>query len=699
MSSSVRLLDTTLRDGSYVVDFQFTAQDTVIIAGELENAGLRLIEIGHGLGLHASNCGKGRAAESDEAYLEAAASVLKASDWGTFFIPGIGRPEDLQMAVRYGMKFVRIGTNVTEVESALPLIELAKSLGFWVSCNFMKTYALPEAEVAKHAALVQRAGADIAVVVDSAGGMLPEDVARYMNAMRSEADIAIGFHGHDNLGLAIANTLKAVECGAAVIDSSLLGIGRSAGNAMTEIMVLLLKKKGLDLNIDAKKLMDLSERVIKPMMQRHKHDPISMTAGYAQFHSSYLGTILSYAERYRLDPRDLIIRVCERDQLEAPDELVQQIAKGLADEKPQQGRTRVVQVPFYKAALTDPSESKPIVELVLRELKKATAKYGKRSVFSIIRPLEPGIGSYVARFIQERFSYVIGSAEIATVEELKRLLGQLDGEVDYILLDDESGTNHSDEFYVLAKAHVYKSNVMRYKDTDLRVRGTCAEIEELCISLSGKKVTLVGVNSLALKLACYLLERGAEVVLTGDTPEILQQVVVSLKNLPLVNQGAGTIAYSAVGRDAAAGAFIMVGCAPKIPTIMPEMIDAMDRLGLVVDMGVGSLSSAAIKRGSQLGIRMIRVDMRAAIASEIVHILGVQDVAHRMMGRGEISGVPVVAGGMIGERGDIIVDSIDQPTQVIGIADGSGYVLYEWSADDRLRMQRVEAELVKNILG
>jgi 4-hydroxy 2-oxovalerate aldolase/long-chain acyl-CoA synthetase len=79
MKQEINLLDTTLRDGSYSINFQFTASDTSLIASGLEQAGLKFIEIGHGIGLRASESGRGTAAELDEDYLRAAAeSVRKA---------------------------------------------------------------------------------------------------------------------------------------------------------------------------------------------------------------------------------------------------------------------------------------------------------------------------------------------------------------------------------------------------------------------------------------------------------------------------------------------------------------------------------------------------------------------------------------------------------------------------------------------
>ena len=127
-NKDVKVLDVTLRDGSYVIDFQFTEQDTAIICSLLESAGIDWIEIGHGVGLNGSNKGYGTAACSDEEYIQAASENLKHAQWGTFFIPGIGTFDDIKMAASYKMPFIRVGTNITDFKKAIPYIELAKIL-------------------------------------------------------------------------------------------------------------------------------------------------------------------------------------------------------------------------------------------------------------------------------------------------------------------------------------------------------------------------------------------------------------------------------------------------------------------------------------------------------------------------------------------------------------------------------------------
>jgi len=331
-SRSPRILECTLRDGSYSINFQFTAVDTSVICSELEKTGFEMIEVGHGIGLNASKTGNGVAAETDEAYLRAAADVLSKAKFGMFCIPGIARLEDIDMAAEYGMGFIRIGTNVNEAEQAKSYIERAKKHGMFVAANFMKSYATLPADFAQKAKLSQSFGADVLYIVDSAGGMLASDLEDYFHAVRSVCDIPLAFHGHNNLGMAVAHTIRAVELGAIMVDTTLQGIGRSSGNAPTEIVVALLKRMGLDSGIDLLGVMDVGEKYIKPLMKASGLDSLDMIAGYAQFHSSYIGIIREYSIKYRIDPRRLIMGLCEKDRVNAPRDLVDQIARNISTE-------------------------------------------------------------------------------------------------------------------------------------------------------------------------------------------------------------------------------------------------------------------------------------------------------------------------------------------------------------------------------
>jgi len=680
----LQLLECTLRDGSYVIDFQFTERDTMIIAAALENAGIDLIEIGHGVGLNASAAGKGVAAATDEAYLRAAARTLKRARWGMFFIPGIGRHEDLEMAADYGMHFVRVGTNASEVDQSREYIEHAKRLGLFVSANLMKSYTMPPAELAEQGSLSAQFGADLVCVVDSAGGMMPEDVRAYISAMRAGVDVPVGFHGHDNLSLGVANVLAAIDAGATYVDSTLRGMGRGGGNPATEVLVTVLKKRGLDLGVDLNRLMDLSERIIKPMLPSSGLDPIDITSGYAQFHSSYLKTILKYADAYEVDPRDLIVAVCEVDQTYAPDDLVEQIAKRLQS-------TRAAGEPLGSAALDihlDMSPGELTAAGLAGRVKSEATKRGKRSVINIVAAQQRSRMAAISPFIQEEFDYVIGSLEIGAADQLEPVLRQVDGIVDVLLVDANQREFLPDTLASAARQSAQKSRVLAYSDAELWARTVMYELKALATE-PGAPIVIAGSRPEATRLAAHLADQGVRLVLSGGASAELEATASALR--ALAGKGARieveTNLATAVSAAAAVAAFHS-----DRPLIDREVVARVRPSTIIFDATIGSVDEDAIALAVERGIRIIRPDMRAAMAGELAAQLGTAETTRKLMGRGEIAGFPVVAGGLVGALGDVVVDSISSPTRVVGIADGRGRLLTSAAGYDD-RMRTVEAAL------
>lgn len=325
-----KILDCTLRDGSYVNHFQFGVHETRYVCSELEKCGIEYIEVGHGLGLGAYRLGgEYAAAATDEEYLGAAAEAVKKSVFGTFCIPDIAKLEDIDTASKYGMKLIRIGTNVDAVESSRPFVERAKKYGMTVCANYMKSYSASPEDFVKKVRLSKSYGVDIIYLVDSAGGMLPKQVESYIRTVRDSVDMKIGFHGHNNLGLALANSLVALDMGAYFIDCSMQGLGRSGGNAATEQFVIIMSKLGNSHGIDIFRLMDLGFNTIQPLLQQTGLNPIDIISGYAMFHSSYMPLIRKFSLKHDVDPRLLIIELCKIDQVNADPVLIEKIAAGL----------------------------------------------------------------------------------------------------------------------------------------------------------------------------------------------------------------------------------------------------------------------------------------------------------------------------------------------------------------------------------
>lgn len=663
----IAILECTLRDGSYAIDYQFTAEDTAIIAAGLEDAGFRFIEIGHGLGLNASNAGEGVAAASDEDYLKAAASVLKNAKFGMFFIPGIGRAEDLKMAADYGMEFIRIGTNAPEAAKAEKYIKQAKRLGMTVSSNLMKSYALSPKELAEKARFVEDWGADIVYIVDSAGGMLPTEIKDYIEAVKAKTkSIEIGLHPHNNLSLAVANTLAAIEAGATMVDSCLQGMGRSGGNAQTEILVLVLEKIGYNLGIDPIKVMDLGKKLINPLLHRAGVDPIDVTSGYAMFHSKFLKNVYKAANKHGLDPRELIIESSKRSVVNVPEELVMSIGEELKEkEKEKKGNAEIsirkIEFESDEDALNAGERAKKIAS----ELFSLSKKTGKRSIFSVSTSNKGQ--EVVFPFIRVNSISVIGNCEVNTVRQVSEVIEVIDGTVDVILVDADKKIEGNKLLQIISDI-IKNSEVMSYKDTDAWAVAADALISQRIRNISNSKIVIIGCNNPSIKLAQRLSERGARVTLWDENRARLNKIVYGFKLITENNLIDGEIDKI----KASINADVMIGFSAKGAVISKKMLEKMNPEGLVIDASVGTILPEGVQYAINSGLKVYRLDMRAGLSGEIITALETKELIKNIAGKSEINGVTVVAGGFIGKRGDVVVDSISNPTRIIGIADGMG---------------------------
>lgn len=310
----MRILDTTIRDGSYAVNFRFSCDDVAEIVKRLEKLGIEYIEIGHGMGLNASSYENGIALHSDEEYMKTAQACLTKAKYGFFCIPGIARIEDLHLAKKYGVSFIRVGVSVNDAEKAIPYIKEANSLGIEVMLNFMKSYIVSPEEFARKAYELAEYGVETVYVVDSAGSMLEEEIGAYYDAIRERGNMQVGFHGHNNLGLAVSNSIYCMEKGFEWIDCSLQGLGRSIGNTSLEQFVMTLKRKGYPIEMDIPRLLEYGYVSLKGVTNRELQNPLDLICGYTGFHSSYLKHIYRCCNEKKVDPLRLIIAYSDIDR-------------------------------------------------------------------------------------------------------------------------------------------------------------------------------------------------------------------------------------------------------------------------------------------------------------------------------------------------------------------------------------------------
>ena len=333
-NTTLNIVDTTLRDGSHAVRHSFTAQQTSEIAGRLDRCGLPIIEVSHGDGLGGSSYTYGFSKEDPFDLIEAAAKSVSNAKIAVLLLPGIGTIADLVRAKDAGASVVRVATHVTEADISAQHIGAAKSMGLMAVGFLMMVHMLDPEGIAEQAKKMESYGADYINLADSAGALLPDQVAARIRAVRAAVKIPVGFHAHNNLSLAVANSLSAIDAGAGYIDATLRGLGAGAGNTQLEVLSGVLERKGVPTGLDFYGLIDASEQAVAPIMHRPQViDGGSLMLGYAGVYSSFLLHVYAAAEKFHLEPRDILVEVGKRKMIGGQEDLIIDVAYSLSKEQ------------------------------------------------------------------------------------------------------------------------------------------------------------------------------------------------------------------------------------------------------------------------------------------------------------------------------------------------------------------------------
>jgi len=333
--TAVRIVDTTLRDGSHAIAHQYRVEQVETIARALDRAGVWAIAVGHGDGLGASSIQYGRPRHPYAELLAAAAGVVERARIAIAILPGIGTKQDLEAARDAGASVARISTVCTEADIGIQHLRLARELGMLPHSHLNTAHLLDPDGLVEQAKVVADAGSEAIFIVDSAGAFLTDDVRRRVAALRAALpdEVAIGMHEHNNLSLAVANSAAAVAEGATLVDTSLAGLGAGAGNCQTEVLVAVLERMGISTGIDLWTLQDVADRIVRAeVMQRPiEIDRLTATMGYASVPASYLLHAIRAGERFGLDPRDLIVELGRRRVVVGQEDAIIGIAAEMAD--------------------------------------------------------------------------------------------------------------------------------------------------------------------------------------------------------------------------------------------------------------------------------------------------------------------------------------------------------------------------------
>ena len=334
MTKKVTVLEVALRDGSHAIRHQYTLDQVVEVTKGLNEAKVPYVEVSHGDGIGGSSVQYGMSKVNDIELIRAAKEVSDFSKISVLLLPGIGTVEDLKEAREAGADMVRIATHVTEADVSRQHIVAAKEMGMEVVGFLMMAHMATPEKVLEQAQLMESYGADIIYATDSAGALLPHEVTERIELLVKELNVPVGFHAHNNLGLAMANTLAAAEAGATYLDGSARALGAGAGNTQTEVMAAVLDKAGYETGIDVFKLMDVAEDLIAPIIETPQIiDRDSLTLGYAGVYSSFKLFAQREGERYGIDSRDILMELGRQGVVGGQEDMVADVASEMAANK------------------------------------------------------------------------------------------------------------------------------------------------------------------------------------------------------------------------------------------------------------------------------------------------------------------------------------------------------------------------------
>ena len=335
MTAPVRIVDTTVRDGSHSVAHQFKPEQVATVARMLDEAGVWAIAVGHGDGLGAGSRQYGFPAHEDAELLAAAAAVIERAELAVALLPGIGTKEDLRAAHDAGATVARVSTVTTEADIGVQHLRLAAELGMTPHSHLNMASIASVEQTVESARIVTDAGSRAVYLVDTAGAFLQDEVRARVVALRESLgdDVAIGIHEHNNLSLAVSNSVAAIEEGATIADVTLAGMGAGAGNCQGEALVAVLHRLGYETGIDLFRLQDAADEYVRRELMPGPIvvDRQTATMGYAGVPASFLLHAIRAGERFGVDPRQIILELGERQAVTGQEDMIIEVASGLAE--------------------------------------------------------------------------------------------------------------------------------------------------------------------------------------------------------------------------------------------------------------------------------------------------------------------------------------------------------------------------------
>lgn len=334
--TQVRITDSTLRDGSHAMQHQFNEGQVRAVVHALDSAGVQVVEVSHGDGLGGSSFNYGFSGADELSLIAAAVDEASRAKIAVLLLPGVGTVEDLRAAHAAGASVARIATHCTEADVSVQHFSAAHDLGYETVGFLMLSHRLPADLLAQQARIMVDAGAQCVYVVDSAGALVLGEAQARVEALVAEigAVAQVGFHGHQNLSLGVANSVLAQQAGARQIDGALCALGAGAGNAPTEVLSATFDRLGITTGIDVPAVLQAAQEVVRPFISRLPWmDRSAIVQGVAGVYSSFLLHAERAAERYGVPAHAILQRVGEAGYVGGQEDMIIDVALQLRREQ------------------------------------------------------------------------------------------------------------------------------------------------------------------------------------------------------------------------------------------------------------------------------------------------------------------------------------------------------------------------------
>lgn len=324
--------DPTLRDGNHAVSHTLGVENIAEYCQAVDECGLDVIEVGHGNGLGASSLQLGMAKHTDVEMLEVARANLKTAKLGVHLIPGFARLSDIETALSIGVDVLRIASHCTEASITESYIDYARAKGAYVHGVLMMTHMATPERLLDETLRLQSYGANAIVLMDSAGNYTPVDTREKVSLLAKELDIPIGFHAHNNLGLAVANSLAAVEAGATIVDGCAFGFGAGAGNTQLEVVCAVLERYGFKTDVDVLKLCQALENLLpeSPLRQAPTIKTANLISGMFGVCSGFEKHVAKASSLFNVQARDVYKELACRNAVAGQEDMIIAVAASLA---------------------------------------------------------------------------------------------------------------------------------------------------------------------------------------------------------------------------------------------------------------------------------------------------------------------------------------------------------------------------------